>query len=165
MRVSLALSTVVALAFASASALAADTVYKVVQPDGSVVYSDRPPAAGKSDILEFRNLPASPLPESVIRFRAEIEKSLKARAAALKEPQAGELRFFTAKWCPHCRRAKAYLQQRGLPFTEYDIDTPDGMAAFVQASGRAVPLLVSSAGRVQGYSEGKYDQFLASARR
>jgi len=156
---------VVALAIASASAWAADTVYKVVQPDGSMVYSDRPPAAGKSDILEFRNLPASPLPESVIRFRAEIEKSMKARAAALKEPQAGELRFFTAKWCPHCRRAKAYLQQRGLPFTEYDSDTPDGMAAFVQASGRVVPLLVSSAGRVQGYSEGKYDQFLASARR
>lgn len=141
----------------------ADTVYKVVQPDGTVTYSDQPPTAGASTRLEFRNLPATPLSESALRFRAEIERSLKARAAAPKDPQAGELRLFTASWCPHCKRAKAHLAARNLRFTEYDIDTPDGMAAFIQASGRAVPLLVSTSGRVQGYSEGKYDQFLSAS--
>lgn len=162
--VHLMLAALVALTSAGV-ADAADTVYKVVAPDGSVIYSDRPPDASKSATLEFRHLPASPLSESAIRFRAEIEKSIKARTAALSEPQAGELRFFTAQWCPHCRRAKAYLAQRRVPFTEYDIETPDGMTAFVQAGGRAVPLLVSSTGRVQGYSEGSYDRFLIASRR
>jgi glutaredoxin len=157
------LHAVAALLFASTPAIGADTVYKVVQPDGSVTYSDQPPAAGTSTRLEFRNLPATPLSESALRFRAEIEKSLKSRAAALKEPQAGELRLFTASWCPHCKRAKAHLAARNVRFAEYDIDTPDGMAAFIQASGRSVPLLVSSSGRVQGYSEGKYDQFLSAS--
>jgi glutaredoxin len=150
---------------ASGPGWSADTVYKVVQPDGTVTYSDRPSTDGSSQKFEFHNLPATPLPESALKFRAEIEKSIKSRALAQRDPQPGELRFFTAKWCPHCRRAKAYLEQRRLPYTEYDIDTADGMAAFVQASGHAVPLLVSSSGRVQGYSEAKYEQFLSAVRR
>jgi hypothetical protein len=52
-----------------------------------------------------------------------------------------------------------------VTYSEYDIDTPDGMAAFIQTSGRAVPLLVTDSARVQGYSEGSYDKTLASAKK
>jgi glutaredoxin len=161
-RGSLALS----VALASVPALGADTVYKVVDPDGTVRYSDQPPAMGRlTDTLEFRHLPSSPLPESVLAFRAEIEKRISARAAGHRQPQRGEIRLFTARWCPHCKRAKADLARRGVTYSEYDIDTPDGMAAFILASGRAVPLLVTSSARVLGYSESSYERLLASARK
>ena len=152
------------LVFASLPAIGADTVYKIVDPDGTVRYSDQPPPVGRpADMLEFRHLPSSPLPESVLAFRAEMEKTISARAAAYRQPQRGEVRLFTAAWCPHCKRAKADLAKRGVSYSEYDIDTPDGMAAFIQASGRAVPLLVTDSARVLGYSEGSYDKTLASA--
>jgi glutaredoxin len=86
-------------------------------------------------------------------------------AAAYQQLQRGEVRLFTAARCPHCKRAKADLAKRGVTNSEYDIDTPDGMAAFIQASGRAVPLLVTDSARVLGYSEGSYDKTLASARK
>lgn len=156
---------VLLLAAAAIPAIGADTVYKVVDPDGTVRYSDQPPASGAAtNTLEFRHLPSSPLPDSVLRFRAETEKRISARAAEYRQPQRGEIRLFTAQWCPHCKRAKADLAGRGVAFAEYDIDTADGMAAFIQASGRSVPLLVTSGARVQGYSAGSYDRILSSTR-
>lgn len=152
--------------FASVPAIGADTVYKIVDPDGTVRYSDQPPAVGRpADTLEFRHLPSSPLPASVLAFRAEMEKRLSTRAAEFRQPQRGEVRLFTAVWCPHCKRAKADLAKRGVTYLEDDIDTPDGNAAFIQVSGRAVPLLVAGSERVLGYSEGSYDKILASARK
>lgn len=159
-------SVALVVVFASVPALGADTVYKIVDPDGTVRYSDQPPAMGRpADTLEFRHLPSSPLPESVLAFRAEMEKKISARAAEYRQPQRGEVRLFTATWCPHCKRAKADLARRGVTYSEYDIDTSDGMAAFIQASGRAVPLLVTGSARVLGYSEGGYDKILTPARK
>jgi glutaredoxin len=153
-------------AVASLPALGADTVYKIVDPDGTVRYSDQPPTVGRpADTIEYRHLPSSPLPESVKAFRAEMEKRISARAAEYRQPQRGEIRLFTATWCPHCKRAKADLAKRGVTYLEYDIDTPDGMAAFIQASGRAVPLLVTGSTRLLGYSERSYDRILPSARK
>lgn len=154
----------IALVMASAPAIGADTVYKIVDPDGTVRYSDKPPDVGRpADTLEFRHLPSSPLPESVLRFRAEMEKRISARAAEYRAPQRGEVRLFTAQWCPHCKRAKADLAKRGVTYAEYDIDTPDGMAAFIQASGRSVPMLVTSSTSVVGYSERSYGRIFSSA--
>lgn len=155
-------SIALALLVVLAPAKGADTVYKVVEPDGTVRYSDQPPGGGAADTLEFRHLPSSPLPDSVLRFRAEMERRISARAAQSRDLQRGEVRLFTAQWCPHCKRAKADLAKRGVSYTEFDIETADGMAAFIQASGRSVPLLVTSGGKVVGYSVGSYERILAS---
>jgi len=47
----------------AATAAGAQTVYKSTNPDGSIVYSDKPPASGKIDkIIEFPDLPSSAVP-------------------------------------------------------------------------------------------------------
>jgi hypothetical protein len=51
--------------------------------------------------------------------------------------------------------------ERGVTYSEHDIGKPDDMDASIQASGRAVPLLVTSSARVLGYSEGSYDTTLS----
>ena len=149
----------------SAPAAGADTVYKVIDPDGTVRYTDRPPAAGRgTKTLEFRHLPASPLPESAQRFRADIERRLQARAGSERVAAGSDVQLFTAAWCPHCKRAKADLAQRGVAYTEHDVDTPAGMEAFVRAAGQSVPLLVTPQARVQGYAQASYDEALAALR-
>jgi hypothetical protein len=61
----------------SAAAAQAATVYRSTGPDGQVVYSDKPPADGKvQKTLNFANLPATPMPDSVLKYRQELEKSL-----------------------------------------------------------------------------------------
>lgn len=51
-----------------ATAAGAQTVYKSKNPDGSVVYSDSPPADGKIDkIIEFPDLPSSVVPPLAVQ--------------------------------------------------------------------------------------------------
>ncbi|HEY2394855.1 MAG TPA: glutaredoxin family protein [Rudaea sp.] len=51
------------VALLAATSVGAQTFYKSTNPDGSVVYSDKPPVNGKVDkILEFPDLPSSPVP-------------------------------------------------------------------------------------------------------
>ncbi len=51
---------------------------------------------------------------------------------------------YTTSWCPDCRAAKKFLQAKGLPFEEIDIEkNPDAAAVVMRLNGgmRKVPTL------------------------
>ena len=159
-------SAVFVITLALAMSTSADTVYKVVGPDGEITYSDKPPAdRARTNTLEFRNLPSSPLPAEVLRFREQLEKSAHGRISAARAPRTGDVALFTAVWCGHCKRAKAHLATAQINYIEYDIENVDGMRAFIAAGGSGgVPLLVAGERRVQGYSAPAYDRLAAALR-
>ena len=136
----------------------ADTLYKSVGPDGGVIYSDKPPAGSRVEkTLDYAPGPSSPLPDHVLRYREELEKQSKQRAAGTQRTDDA-LQLFTASWCGFCRRAKAYLANKRISYTEYDIETPDGMQALVRAGGgQGVPVLFWRGKKIQGFSEASYD--------
>ena len=138
----------------------ADTLYKSVGPDGTVTYSDKPPAGNQVEkTLEYTPGPASPLPDHVLQYKEELTKQAKQRATGAQSTDDTP-QLFTASWCGFCRRAKAYLASKGISYTEHDIETPDGMAALVHfGGGRMVPILAWRGKRVQGFSETNYDAF------
>ena len=144
----------------------AGTLYKSVGPNGEVTYSDQPPAKGRVEkTFNLSNLPSTPLPESVVRYRDELEKSMKARLADAAPRDSAQPVLFSAKWCGYCRQAEAYLAEKKISYTRQDIDTPDGMRALVQTgSGRGVPVLLVKGQKVQGFSRPAYDSLFASAR-
>ena len=157
------LALVAACAFATPGF--AETLYKHIGPDGQVLYTDRPPPEGKTaKTLNFADLPATPLPESVLRYREALQKSMQNRLANAGKSGSG-VQLFTAVWCGYCRKAKAYLAERGIAFGEHDIDTPEGQLAFAQA-GKAsgIPLLLVGEQRVQGFSVAAYDAALRALR-
>jgi glutaredoxin len=153
-----AIGVVVAVAHAA-------TVYRSVGPDGQTVYSDQPPAdARKAKKLEFADLPATPLPDSVLKYRDELQKSMKKRLAEGAQLPSGTV-LFSAKWCGYCTQAKAYLGEKRIPYQEHDIDTPDGMRAYVAAgNSRGVPVLLYKSEKVQGFSRAAYDSLFGSGR-
>lgn len=130
----------------------AQTLYKSVSPDGKVVYSDKPPAEGRLDkTMKFDKLPASTLPADTL---ASLEALRKSQAAA--PPPQGVV-LYMAKRCGYCTRAKAYLAAKAIVYQEIDIDTPSGKAAFAQAGGRGVPLLLARGETLRGFSADAYD--------
>jgi glutaredoxin len=138
----------------------AQTLYKSVGADGRVTYGDQPPAEGKvvktmTPVLA----PSSALPPSA----AEQLRRLQALRPAA--PQADGVVLYSAQWCGYCRKAKAYLAEKGIVYREIDIDNPEGLASYAQAGGgKGVPLLIAGAQRVQGFSQSAYDQVFGARR-
>jgi glutaredoxin len=157
----------VVLVLALAPALIqADTIYKSVGPDGKITYSQKPPAGDKVEkTFSYTNLPSTPLPDSVMRYQDELQKSLKKRLSETDRRDTGTPVLFTAVWCGYCRQAKAYLAQNGISYREHDIETPDGARAFAEAgAGRGIPVLLWKGQNVQGFSRGAYDALFARAK-
>ena len=146
----------------------AATVYRSVGPDGQIIYSDKPPADSKIDkTLSFSDLPASPLPESVLRYQDELQKSMKTRLSDARRPVSGVPVLFMTKWCGYCKQAKAYFAEKGIQYQEHDIETPAGMQALVASGfrGRGVPVLLWNERQLVGYSRPAYDALFSNARR
>ena len=143
----------------------AETLYKVVGADGKITYTDRPPADSKSTTtLRFADAPSTPLPASVLKNQAELQKTMQGRLSQAKKMDLiGTPTLFSASWCGYCTRAKAYLQSRGIRYREVDIDTADGGRTYFEAGGqRGVPLLMADGKRLEGFSDGAYDNFFSS---
>lgn len=57
-------------------------------------------------------------------------------------PSIMAIRMYTTNWCPDCRRAKAFLKERGIGYEEINIEETDGAAERVIANNggkRKVP--------------------------
>ena len=144
----------------TAVAQSTTTLYKSTGPDGKTVYSDRPPPnAREAKTLTFQNAPASPLSVETLAYIETLKRSAEARA---KAPPPSDVVLFSAAWCGYCKKAKAHLAAKQVAYREIDIDTKDGLVAYVQAGGkRGVPLLVVNGQSVSGYSQASYDAALS----
>jgi thioredoxin reductase (NADPH) len=57
----------------------------------------------------------------------------------------GRVLFFGADWCPDCRRAKQFLQDRGVNYQFLDIEDTEGAASFIEGVNngkRIIPTLL-----------------------
>ena len=81
-----------------------------------------------------------------------------------------EITLYTTSWCPFCRRASALLTQKGVQWTEHDIEEdPAQRQAMVEASGRAtVPQIFVNGTHIGGSDDlleldakGELDRLLA----
>ncbi len=121
-----------------------------------------PPEKGKVErTFSFSNLPATPLPPEVLRYREGLEKSAGERLAG-REPQGTVL--FTANWCRYCREAEAYLAEKKIPYVRNDIDTPSGKRALAETGTKGIPLIYVKGQKVQGFSRPAYDALFAPAK-
>ena len=148
----------------SASALAG-TMYKSIGPDGSVIYSDSPPAnANPVKTLDYKPLPVTPMPDSVLRYRA----SLRDAASPPKSPPqavAAVAQIFTAPWCHICHKAKAYLAEKKIAYKEFNVETPEGAAALAQVGeAEGVPVISWRGKRLDGFTREAYDDLFSQAK-
>jgi len=54
-----------------------------------------------------------------------------------------KIKIYTTGWCPDCKAAKRFLDEKGIEYEEIDIENnPDAVATVVSARGkRVVPTL------------------------
>jgi glutaredoxin 3 len=63
--------------------------------------------------------------------------------------------MYTTPWCGYCRRAKALLEERGIPYEEIDLDDDPAFRQrlFDLTGGWTVPQIVVDGRPIGGYAE------------
>lgn len=143
-----------ASAVAASSALAQTTVYRWVDSEGRVHFTDRPPSEAHSDLTQ-----------RVVggNFSADARApSANLQAVIQKFPVV----FYTSAECGDpCRIAREMLLKRGIPFSERSVQSgPDVAEELIKrAGGLYVPSLSVGGNTLRGYEESAWRTVLDTA--
>ena len=135
---------------------AAWAVYKVVGPDGSVTFTDVPPSSGSGTVVQG----AAPRAQAPAPAGSD---TLPPRLRQLQ--QQAPVVVYTAPACKACDDGIQLLRQRGVPYSEKTIVSPQDAEAFKAFDpGMQVPLLsVAGVKLSPGFNAGAWNQALDSA--
>ena len=130
--------------------------YKVVRPDGSITYTDRPP-------IDAANVRITPLGGRAVQAVAAPTESglpIELRQAAQRYP----VTLYATSECAPCDSGRRLLQQRGVPFSERRVSSDeDALALERLVGGRTVPALTIGAQQLRGFSETDWAAYLDAA--
>ena len=124
-------------------------LYKWTDDKGVIHYSDKAPPKGGATAVEVK-INSYSGPATVTATGAP--------AAAGAKPQ---VKMLATSWCGYCARARAYLNSRGIPFQELDVEkSAQGRQEYRELKGRGVPIILVGNQRMNGYDQGRLEAML-----
>jgi glutaredoxin len=133
-------------------ATAAVAQYKIVGPDGKVTYTDKPPAGQAR--ADTGAVPAAGNAASPGALPYETRQAMSRFPVTL----------FAGRTCAPCDDARAWLKTRGVPFTEYSIDTDGDVRALQARFGETtVPVITVGGQRLRGFSPTELESTVTAA--
>lgn len=116
--------------------LATPEIYRWVDENGKVHFSDKPSRAHSSEVVKLRI------------------NTYKAVTYDTSNIDVGKsVVMYSASWCGVCKRARRYFEQKGIRFTEYDVETSaKGKAGYRQLGAKGVPVILVGNRRMNGFS-------------
>lgn len=139
----------------AASVHAGASFYKWKDADGQWHFSDTKPAEVDTQqrVINTRSTTATTDSE------ANGEEDDAGRERASSRPQ--RVVMYSAEWCGVCKKARAFMVRKKIPFREYDIEkTAKGKRDYRQLNGNGVPLILVGENRMSGFSGGKLLRWL-----
>jgi glutaredoxin len=133
--------------------LQAQTVYRIVGPDGQVTFSDKPggSAAGKASPVDNTVATAAPVVAAL---------PFELRQVVGKYP----VTLYTSSSCAPCDSGRSLLRTRGVPFSEKTISSAKDAEAFQKLTGNnSLPFLSIGAQQVAGFSASEWTEYLTAA--
>ena len=136
------------------AALPAHAQYKVVGADGKVTYTDRPPATGNAKITSISSRGSAGV-------AIDVALPLELRQPAARYP----VTLYTVTGaCSPCEAARQLLRQRGIPYSEKQVQTPEDSEALERLSGaRDAPTLAIGTQMMRGLAPEVWGSYLDAA--
>lgn len=123
-------------------------VYKHVDKQGRVHFSDRPPAKQKSEKITIRKINSIKGPAVVTKKRGKSANN------------KNKIVMYSAEWCGVCKRAKRYFNANKISFVEYDIDkSRKAKREFQKLQGKGVPLILVGDYKMAGFDQRFFDKY------
>ncbi len=129
------------------------TLYRWVDADGKVHFTDQPPPPAAAKQVEARRTGSRPA--------ADAQQSYATRLAAKNFPVV----LYNSSCGEACTKAREHLVKRGIPFSEKDASTPVANAELTKLVGNAtVPTLaIGQATQLKGYEAAAWEAALDDA--
>ena len=136
-----------AIIMPATSHLYAQQVYKSVDKNGRVTYSEVPPLPSSGERLAGESAANPTLPYSLQQIVSRYPVTL-----------------YTAKDCAPCINARLMLTQRGVPFTERTVSSNEDIDAYKKLNGdTSLPLGTIASQQLKGYEELEWTKYLDAA--
>jgi glutaredoxin len=84
--------------------------------------------------------------------RALPAAAMKGHIPAARQSQPRVLMYATS-WCPYCAAARAFFQQHGVKYTEYDVERDMAARARFERFGGGVPIIMVGETVVRGFDQ------------
>lgn len=135
-------AVILMIALFVSSAVSAE-VYRWVDENGTVHFSDSPNRKGDSEQVQIREVNSA---KSVAVDRVD-------RAAEHEK----DVVMYSASWCGYCDQARAYFRRNNIPFEEYDVETSaKGRRDYAEMGGNGVPVILIGDRRMVGFSAERF---------
>lgn len=146
------LLSVLALTALASLAVQAQTVYRIVGPDGKVTFSDKPPVADQGKITSTGTGARNSATSGNLPFEL--------RQVVSKYP----VTLYTSTKCAACDTGRNLLNGRGIPFSERTVSTNEDIEFIQRLSGEAsLPVLTIGGQKIKGFNDGEWTRTLDAA--
>src|SRR5262245_12988118 len=136
-------------------ALPGHALYKVVGPDGTVTYTDRPPPASVG-----RPAPVASRNEAPAADASLAALPLELRQVTTRYP----VTLYTGADCAPCESGRRLLSSRGVPFTERRVGSEEDAEALNRLTGgRSIPTLMIGTQALRGFADSDWHSYLDAA--
>lgn len=119
-------------------------IYKWVDDQGKVHFTDSPPDDIKTEEVELRiNTYTS------VEIKPLIERLGKKDKVVM----------YSATWCRICKKAKDYFRNNDISYVSYDVEKSRiGKLDFKLLRGKSVPIIIIGNIRMNGFTAAKFDR-------
>ena len=137
-------------------------IYKWVDENGGTHYGQLPPEQGQAR----GTVESIPLSQRYTPSReasaAQPQVASRAASSLATSDQAATVELFTTSWCGYCKKAREFLDARGVSFVEYDIEKDPAAAQRKREIDNrpGVPLALVNGQVIHGFSSYAYAQAL-----
>ena len=144
----------IALACVAGTAAFAQQVYRQVDANGKVTYSDQPPSARTAQPVQGAGGGA------VNSLPTDTALPYELRQVAQRYP----VTLYTGNECQPCDAGRSLLSTRGVPFTEKTVQTAqDGEALQRQSGKTSLPQVSIGSQQLVGFQDSEWTRYLDAA--
>ena len=140
-------------------------LYQWTDENGVKHFSNTPPANDSGMIRKMEEIvsedkaPTNRLQEALEMYRQSDNQATVNQQQPYRRNQ--RVVMYTTPTCGYCHRAKAYFNQKGVRFTEYDITkSKKARSQFNALNGRGVPLIVIGDQPIFGFNKAAINRAL-----
>ena len=108
---------------------------------------------------------STPPPMSPEDMKRALQVDYRRLAARMKAERKGpRIIMYSANWCGACRRAKSFMNSKGIDYEERNVDNPGPKAELIKKSGgRSIPVFDIDGRILKGFNPARLQKVIAEA--